>query len=293
MPLATHGPEVSVVIVSYRCAGHLGRCLESLRRNADTVDLEVIVVDNASSDGTAEVARAHPHVQVIEQASNEGFSRAANLGMARARGRAVLVLNPDTVVGDDVLRACVHALWADERIGVISPRIIDGEGNLDPRCHRSFPTAWSALCFATGLDRVLPWRSAQAYTMRYLPDDHEADVDAISGAFMLMRADALHQVGGFDQQFFMYAEDIDLCMRFRAAGWRVVYWPGAKVTHVGGGSNERGRRPGRADAAAYRTMAPLVRKHTPGIRGAMLATSAAIAGEVMLAASRLRRRAYS
>ena len=285
--------ELSVVIVSYRCADHLARCLASIEGNTSDVHLEVIVVDNASGDGTAGAARTHARALLIERPTNEGFARAANIGMQRARGRAVLVLNPDTQVPPGALRACLDALWADPRIGVLTPRVVDESGALDVRCHREFPTAWSAFCFVTGLDRRLPWTSARAHAMRDLPDDREADVDAVSGAVMLMRADALHRIGGFDQQFFMYAEDIDLCMRFRAAGWRVVYWPGAEVVHEGGGSGAGGRRTPQADAAAYRTMGPLIHKHRHGLGGAVLAATAVIAGEVMLAANRLRRRAYS
>ena len=286
-------PELSVVIVSYRCAEHLAPCLASIEENTADVDLEVVVVDNASGDGTAATARSHARARVLEMPSNKGFARAANIGMDHARGRSVLVLNPDTVVPAGTLRACLDALWADPRIGVLTPRVVDASGDLDVRCHRSFPTVWSAFCFMTGLDQRLPWRSARAYTMRDLPDSREADVDAVSGAVMLMRAEALHQVGGFDQQFFMYAEDIDLCMRFQAARWRVVYWPGAEVVHVGSGSGEGGRRTARADTAAYRTMGPLIRKHRQGARGALAAATAVIAGEAMLAASRVRRRAYS
>ncbi len=287
------GPELSVVIVSYRCADHLQRCLLSIDQQATDVPLEVIVVDNASGDGTADVANTRPGTHLIERSTNDGFARAANEGMAIATGRAVLVLNPDTVVPRGALRACLDAAWADPTVGVLTPRIVDEHGEPDLRCHRSFPTAWSAACFITGLDRALPWRSARAYLMRYLPEHQQADVDAVSGAFMLMRTEALHQVGGFDQQFFMYAEDIDLCMRFRAAGWTVRYWPGAHVIHVGGGSSPHGHRTPEAEAAAFRTMAPLIRKHRPGMSGTLFAAAAAIAGEARLAASRLRRRAYS
>ena len=285
-------PEVSVVVVSYRCADHLGTCLDALAQHHDVAH-EVIVVDNASGDGTAEVAGGRPGVTLVERDANGGFARAANEGMARATGRAVLVLNPDAVVPPGTLRACLDALWAEPDVAVLGPRVVDAQGSVDARCHRRFPTAWSALCFMTGLDRVLPWRSAQGYLMRYLPDDQPADVDAVSGAFMLMRVDALHEVGGFDQQFFMYAEDIDLCMRFRAAGWRVGYRPVATVVHVGGGSGMAGQRTPAADAAAFRTMAPLIRKHRPGVRGAALALLAFLAGEAILLASRARRLAYS
>ena len=287
-------PELSVVIVSYRCADHLARCVDSLSANADDVSSEIIVVDNASGDGTADVVRNRPGVTLLERTENDGFARAANEGLARARGQAVLVLNPDTVIPSGGLRACLDALWEEPGIGVLTPRVVDAHGRLDDRCHRTFPTAWSAFCFVTRLDRILPWQSAQAYTMRYLPVDRAADVDAVSGAFMLMRTQALHGVGGFDQQFFMYAEDIDLCMRFGRAGWRVTYKPVATILHIGGGSGDPDRaRPARAKVAAFRTMAPLIRKHRPGVRGALLASVAAVAGEVMLAASRLRRHAYS
>jgi len=284
-------PELSVVIVSYRCAAHLAACLDSLESTGDDVDLEVIVLDNASGDHTPRVAEGRPRTAVVRRHSNDGFARAANEGMERARGRAVLVLNPDTAVPPGALRACLNALWADPRIGVLTPRVLDSRGHLDPRCHRRFPTAWSAFCFATGLDRHLPARIAGGYVMRDLPEHLPADVDAVSGAFMLMTNNALHQVGGFDQQFFMYAEDIDLCMRFRRAGYLVRYWPGAHVVHAGGGSHEGGERTGRADAAAYRTMAPLIAKHRHGLRGGLLVLTAWIAGELLLAVRRLRRRA--
>jgi N-acetylglucosaminyl-diphospho-decaprenol L-rhamnosyltransferase len=280
-------PELSVVIVSYRCAGHLDHCLRSIEGNAQDVSLEVIVVDNASGDSTAGVARQHAGTHVLERGDNAGFARAANQGMALARGRAVLVLNPDTTVPPGALRACLDALWGDPRMGILTPRVVDEHGHIDARCHRAFPTAWSALCFLTGLDRVLPWRSAQAYTMRWLPDDRPADVDAVSGAFMLMRADALHQVGGFDQQFFMYAEDIDLCMRMRCGGWRVIYWPHAAVTHLGGGSTDDDPF-SMASAAAHRTVAPLIRKHRPGMAGALAALLALVGGEALLSVRRVR-----
>jgi N-acetylglucosaminyl-diphospho-decaprenol L-rhamnosyltransferase len=280
-------PELSVVIVSYRCAGHLSACLRSLDHQSGDVDLEVIVVDNASGDDTVAAARAHRVHQIIERPANDGFAVAANAGMDRARGAAVLALNPDTVVPTGALRACLDHLWANDDIGVLTPRIVDEAGHLDGRCHRSFPTAWSAFCFVTGLDRLLPGRASGSYLMRHLPDDQAANVDAVSGAFMLMRRDALHEVGGFDQQFFMYAEDIDLCMRFAHAGWRVVYWPFADVIHVGAGSAAGGRRAPKANAAAFRTMSPLVRKHRSGLRGVGLALAARCCGEALLALSSL------
>lgn len=283
-------PELSVVIVSYRCAELLAECLDSLEVNRADVDMEVMVVDNASGDDTVEVARSYRGVDVEALDENVGFARANNLAMDRSSGRAVLVLNPDTVLPPGSLRSCLDYLWAHPEIGVLTPKLVDREGRLDRRCHRGFPTLWSSFCYFTTLDRVLRGPRSRWYTMGHVPDDQTLDVESVSGAFMLMPATAMRAVGGFDEQFFMYAEDIDLSLRFIEAGYRVVYWPGAEVVHVGAGSNVAGQRPPAANAAYFRTMAPFVRKHRPGLRGAMLALTVWIAGELMLGATEARRR---
>lgn len=283
-------PELSVVIVSYRCRDLLRDCLDSLSAERETVDMEVLVYDNASGDDTLTAADGHPWVITEALTENVGFGRANNLGFDRARGRAVLALNPDTVITPGSLRACLDELWAHTDVGVLSPRLVDPDGNLDRRCKRGFPTPWSSFCYFTGLDRRLTGPRSTHYTAGWV-DEHEAgDVESVMGAFMLMRADALAEVGGFDEQFFMYAEDIDLCLRFIAKGWRVRYWPGVDVLHVGSGSNVDGRRPAAADAAYFRTMAPFIRKHRPGVRGRALAGGVWAVGETALLASRLRAR---
>lgn len=282
-------PELTVVIVSYRCRDLLRDCLDSLAPERETVDMEVIVYDNASGDDTLSAADAHPWVIAEALPVNVGFGRANNLGFDRARGRAVLALNPDTVITPGSLRACLDELWSHTDVGVLSPRLIGPDGRLDRRCKRGFPTPWSSFCYFTGLDRHLTGPRSTNYTAGWV-DEHEAgDVESVMGAFMLMRADALAEVGGFDEQFFMYAEDIDLCLRFIAKGWRVRYWPGVDVLHVGAGSNVDGRRPAAADAAYFRTMAPFIRKHRPGIGGRALAGGVWAVGETALLASRLRR----
>lgn len=280
-------PELSIVIVTYRCADHLRACLDSLEVNRADVDMEVLVYDNASGDATAGVGAERSWVEMVELDENVGFGRANNMGFARATGRAVLALNPDTIVPPGALRACLDALWARPGVGVLTPRLVDLEGNLDRRCKRGFPTPWSSFCYFTGLDRHLTGPRSTRYTAGWLPEDREGDVESVTGAFMLMPAAALDEVGGFDEQFFMYAEDLDLCLRFIAHGWRVRYWPGATVVHVGAGSNVEGRRPDAADSAYFRTMAPFVRKHRPGLRGRVLAAGVWAVGEAALAASRI------
>ncbi len=283
-------PELSVIIVSYRCADLLDECLTSLAANRGDVDMEVEVVDNASGDDTAEVSRRHAWVTTTALDENLGFAKANNQAMDRARGRAVLVLNPDTVVPPGALRACLDELWRDPSVGLLTPRLVDREGRLDRRCHRGFPTLWSSFCYFTTLDRYLKGPRSRRYTMGHIPEDQAADVEAVSGAFMLMPADALRVVGGFDEQFFMYAEDIDLSLRFIEHGYRVRYWPGVDVVHVGAGSNVAGQRPPAANAAYFRTMAPFVRKHRKGLHGVALGTTVWVAGETMLAASEAKRR---
>jgi len=280
-------PELSVVIVSYRCADLLRECLDSLEHNRNDVDMHVEVIDNDSGDGTIEVVNQFPWVTATPLAENVGFGRANNLGIDRARGRAVLLLNPDTVVPPGSLRACLDELWRQPDVGLMTARLVDREGRLDRRCKRGFPTLWSSVCYFTGLDQRLTSRRAQRYTVGWLPDTQAGDVESVCGAFMLMRGDALGEVGGFDEQFFMYAEDIDLSLRFLEANWRVYYWPGVDVVHVGAGSNVDGQRPPMANAAYFRTMAPFVRKHRPGVRGQLLGAVIWAAAECILAASKV------
>lgn len=280
-------PDLSVVIVGFRCRDFLLACLDSLVTQRQDVDMEVLVIDNASNDGSVEaVQSAHPWVRVMALDENIGFARANNLGFREVRGKAVLALNPDTVMPPGALSACLEYLWAHCDIGVLTPRLVDLDGNLDRRCKRGFPTLWSSFCYFTGLDRYLRGPRSTRYTAGYLPEDQAGEVESVTGAFMLMRAEALSEVGGFDEQFFMYAEDIDLCLRFRRAGWKVVYWPGVDVIHVGAGSNSSGRRPAEANAAYFRTMAPFIRKHVPGARGILQAACVSIVSEGLLAVSR-------
>ena len=283
-------PELSVVIVSYRCGALLDECLASLAANRADVRMEVEVVDNASGDDTVDVSRRHGWVTTTALDDNVGFARANNIAMDRTRGRAVLVLNPDTVVPPGALRACLDELWRDSSVGLLTPRLVDRDGRLDRRCHRGFPTLWSSFCYFTTLDRVLTGPRSRRYTMGHLPDTEAADVEAVSGAFMLMPREAMVAVGGFDEQFFMYAEDIDLSLRFIEHGYRVRYWPGVDVVHVGAGSNVAGQRPPAANAAYFRTMAPFVRKHRHGLHGLLLGATVWVMGEVMLAATEARRR---
>ena len=275
------------MIVSYRCRDLLLDCLESLRQQRATQ--QVIVIDNASGDDTVETVRRRFHeVELVANETNLGFGRANNLGFEMSRGRNILALNPDTVLPAGSLDACIAALEADPQIGLLTPKLVDVEGRLDRRSKRGFPTVWASFCYFTGLDQRLKDRRSQEYTMGWLDEDDAGDVVSVSGAFMLMPSRVIEEVGGFDEQFFMYAEDMDLSIRIADAGYRVHYWPRVEVIHVGAGSNVKGHRPPAADAAYFRTMAPFMRKHIPGIRGRLTGAFVGGLAEAMLLASRMR-----
>lgn len=273
-------PELSVVIVSYECRDALLAVLGDLVDARSHLSLEVFVVDNASADGTVEAVRkCHPWVEVEGLAENVGFGRANNLAIRRARAETVLLLNPDTRVTHRALRQSVNELRRSSSVGILSPRVIGGDGRFERNCKRGFPTVWGTFCFVIGLDRWLRDRRSQRYTLGWLPEDRPADVEAVSGAVMFCRADALQAVGGFDQRFFMYGEDLDLCLRIAKAGWRTRYWPCVTVTHVGGqsGTSQRSRR------AWAQSIGDLHRIHRPGIRGRFAGAICDLAGRTLCA----------
>lgn len=278
-------PTLSVVIVSYNCRDELLDLLGDLETARGVCALEVLVVDNASTDGTETAVRArHPWADFDQTGANLGFGRANNRAIARVRADTVALLNPDTRVTAAALEACVAELASQPGVGILSPRVADDQGRFDPNCKRGFPTIWSVLCHVTGLDRRLRGRASRRYTQGWVAEDQAGDVEAVSGAVMFCRADALRHVGGFDERFFMYGEDIDLCLRVRAAGWRVRYWPGATVIHLGGRS---GMSPASRRAWA-RSIGDLHRIHRPGWRGRLAGRVSDLGGWVLASIARHR-----
>jgi GT2 family glycosyltransferase len=291
-------PPLSVIIVSYRCKDLVLDCLASLDADPDTADTEILLLDNASRDGTVDAVRAaHPRVSVTELTDNVGFARANNLGLRAARGQDVLLLNPDTVVPVGTLDACLRALRDAPSVGMLGCKLVQPDGRLDHACKRGFPTPASALWHFMGLSRALPSSPRfAAYTAGHIDPDRVSPVDAINGAFMLIRREALDDVGPLDERFWMYGEDLDWCRRFWDHGWQVLYWPGATVVHVKGGSATKSRG-WRANKAFHEAMWLFYAKHrqdgriSPSVAG----VRAAIYLKLCLSALRslLRRRAVS
>jgi N-acetylglucosaminyl-diphospho-decaprenol L-rhamnosyltransferase len=226
---------LDVVIVSYRSRELLRSCLDSLRAHPPSIPMKLIVVDNDSGDGTAEmVAADYPDVELIAAPRNLGFAAATNLGATRGKAPHLLALNPDTALTPGALDKVLATMRAHPEVAVVGARLLREDGSLDHASKRSFPTPLSALGHFTGVGRR---PSARGRLAAYgAPDVDSGPVDAVNGAFMLMRRDVFEQLGGFDEGYWMYMEDLDLSYRLARAGWLSWYEPDAVVTHVKGGT---------------------------------------------------------
>ena len=284
-------PDLSVVILNYNAAAHVGRCLASLPDGCEGLTYETIVVDNASPrPGIDEVVAGYPDVRLVRRRRNDGFSAGMNTGIRSARAPAILILNPDTTLAPGAASAMVAFLRAHPDAGVIGPRLLNDDGTLQLSCRR-FPDFTTALFNRYSvLTRLLP---ANRFSSRYLMTDFDharmADVDWLSGAAMLLNRRALERVGLFDERYFFAVEDVDLCRRMHAAGYRVVYLPGATVTHRIGGSSRTA--PNRVIVARHRGMWLYYRTYLRGGRLLDLLTGAGILARclTMLAMANARR----
>ncbi len=240
-------PDLAIVIVSYNTCDLLRDCLQSVFASQG-VSFQVCVVDNASSDGSADmVATGFPQVHLIRNPVNSGFARANNLGLATWYKREpadvqpsplpvpryALLLNSDTVLPSDALARMVAFMDATPAAGAAGPKLVRPDGSLDLACRRSFPTPAVSFYHFSGLDRLFPRSPRFArYNLTYLDPDQLTEVDCVNGAFMLVRAQALEQVGLLDEAFFFGGEDLDWAYRFKAAGWKIYYNPAVVVRHV-------------------------------------------------------------
>ena len=253
-------PELEVAIVSHGAEELLRRCLRSLEEHPSQGAMRVTVVDSGSTDSTPDmVEREFPAVRLLRQ-GNIGFSAANNLVLRENQAEALLLLNPDTEVYAGTLDAALARLRSEERIGMVGVKLVTESGELDHACKRSFPTPLSALAHFTGVGRSEGTGMALSqYRATHLGDDEPGEVDAVNGAFMLCRAEAIHEVGLLDEGYWLYMEDLDWCHRFWDAGWKVFYEPAGVALHVKGASSS-GRRAPRQEIAFHRGMARFYRR---------------------------------
>lgn len=220
--------KLSVVIVTYYSGNYIYKCLQSLEKSKNEVEMDVWIVDNGSDDGSIEkIKKDFPKINYILNKENLGFSKANNLALKKVSSDYILLLNPDVEVPKGTVEYMMEFMRTNLEVGVASCKVELADGSLDKASHRGFPTPWASfLYFFLGND------SLYHQTNKDMTKEHE--VDSISGAFMLVRKKVLDQVGLFDEDYFMYAEDIDLCFRIKEAGYKVMYVPRVKIIHYKG-----------------------------------------------------------
>lgn len=232
MTTPASSPEISVVIVAWKAKRYLELCLNSLADAPPRRSMEVLVVDNASDDGTSEMIEdAYPWVKLIKSSENLGFSRGNNLAIRQCKGRYIALVNPDVIVFPGCLDALADYLEENPKVGDVGPRVFFPDMTQQSTCRR-FPTLWNNFCSATGLESMFkgsPFFAGEH--MFYFSHDRTLQVDVIVGCFSMIRREAFEVVGLLDEGLFMYGDDVDWCRRARNAGWQVVFYPGARAIH--------------------------------------------------------------
>ncbi len=234
-------PRISVIIVNYNVKEYLEQALLSLQRALRDIPHEIFVVDNASVDGSVAHIRARfRKVIILENGENVGFGRANNMALAQARGEFVVLINPDTVVQEDTFEKLLAFFAETPAAGAATCKIINPDGSFSVDCRHNIPTPLDALWKVLGLGRLFPRsRIFARYNLTYLDPDQTYPVPAISGSFMMIRKSLLDKIGGFDEQFFMYCEDIDLCHRINQNGAKIYYVPTTQIIHYKGESTKK------------------------------------------------------
>ena len=278
--------DLAIVIANYNTRDRLRDCLRSLAHSQGDFTFQTWVVDNASDDGSVAMVQAEfPEVHAIASPVNGGFAFANNLGLmamgfrpleneafrstpiAAELGlsslseppRYALLLNPDTVLPPDALAQMLAFMDAHPQAGASGPKLVRADGSLDLACRRSFPTPEVSFYRMVGLSRLFPRsRRFGRYNLTYLDPDEQAEVDSVVGAFMLVRREAIQNVGLLDERFFMYGEDLDWALRIKRAGWKIYYYPRVTVLHYKGEASKRSRK---ARFEFYRAMYLFYRKH--------------------------------
>jgi len=230
----THAPDISVVVVSFNTAHLLIPMRRALLASEEGLDIQTIVIDNASQDeSVAVLKREFGDSTVVLNTSNVGFGRANNQALPLATGRYILLLNTDAFVSPDTLISTVKYMDENPECGVLGVRLVGRDGNLQPAC-RNFPTPWNVFLWRSGLARFLP---KVRMVDEPIPDDGAPrECDWVVGCYLLVRKNVIEQCGLFDPRYFLYFEEVDFCRRAKRAGWKVVHYPGTTVVHLGGES---------------------------------------------------------
>ncbi|HDZ10795.1 MAG TPA: glycosyltransferase, partial [Bacteroidetes bacterium] len=255
---------ISIIIVNFNVRDFLAQTLRSVKKATRSISSQIIVVDNHSSDGSSEIVEKNfPGVVLLKNTENIGFARANNQALKIARGKYLVLLNPDTIVQEDTFETLIRFFDTHPEAGMAGCRILNPDGTLQLACRRSFPTPWVAFTKLVGLDGFFPKsRLFGRYNLTYLDPNRPAEVDAISGSFMMVRREVYEQVGALDERFFMYGEDLDWCFRIKKAGWQIYYVPKTQIIHYKGASSIKSERD--TLLLFYKAMLQFVQKHFKG-----------------------------
>ena len=231
--------KLSVIIVSYNVKDYIKQCIRSIyKSNLDNDLLEVIVIDNDSYDGTVQdIQSSFPNVSIIENKSNKGFAKAVNVGIKQSNGDFICLLNPDVIIKDNTFSTLIEYLESNKNTGCIGPKVLNVDGTVQHSCKRSFPTPLNAVFRLFSIDKIFPKSKIFGkYNLTYLDVNKIHKVDAISGAFMMFNKKIVTEIGLLDENFFMFAEDIDFCYRIKNKGYDIIYNPNAEIMHYKGES---------------------------------------------------------
>ena len=229
--------DISIIVVNYNAKEFLRKCIASILKNVKSISYEVIIIDNNSSDKSAEmIEKEFSQVKLIANKNNVGFSKANNQGVKISKeSRFVLFLNPDTVVHKQVIEGMINFMNTHEDAGAATCKLIMPNGKIDDATHRGFPTPWNAFSHFSGLEKLFPNSKLFAgYSLGWMNMDSSHEIDVLAGAFMLVRREAGEKVGWWDEDYFFYGEDIDFCYMLKQKGWKIYYVPGVFVTHYKG-----------------------------------------------------------
>lgn len=261
--------QLSIIIVNYNVKLFLEQCLCSVKKAIEGLAAEVIVVDNNSSDNSIEyLSPKFLSVRFIENKVNTGFAKACNQGLQESKGKYILFLNPDTIIPEDCFTKSISFLDADTAAGALGIRMIDGSGKFLKESKRSFPSPATSLFKLFGLARMFPRsKTFSKYHLGHLNEKENNEVDVLAGAFIMVKKEVLDKVGGFDEIFFMYGEDVDLSYRIQKAGYKNYYFAGSSIIHFKGESTRKGSM--NYVRMFYNAMSIFVRKHYGGRKAGM------------------------
>ncbi len=257
---------LSIIIVNYNVKYFLEQCLYALTKAVQEISIEIIVVDNQSTDESlAYLTPKFPAVTFIESGANSGFGKACNLGWQQSSGQYVLFLNPDTIIAEDSLTNCLQFFAAHPDCGALGVKMIDGSGQFLKESKRAFPSPQTSLFKLAGLAYLFPHSNLfSRYHLGHLDKEQSHEVDVLAGAFFMTKKEVLDKVGSFDEAFFMYGEDVDLSYRIQKAGYKNYYFPGTTIIHFKGESTRRGSL--NYVRMFYQAMIIFVKKHYGGAR---------------------------